>query len=320
MNILNSSRRMLGLASLLALATGCTTIGGSMRGDFACRAPKGNCAPMSAIDARAIAHMADTDDRPADLGVVPVAPVGAMSSVNASVALRTGERTLTILLPAHVDGDGVLHDAATVHAVVEAPRWTVAARTNLPDLARSFAPSSLRAGLAEAIAPATEGPGSSPARVPHPLNGVDAASPLPPGFMPSPSALAAARKGHRITRPGLLPPLLPKERADEGRILLGTNAPKLADEKALAAARVTADVVLGVRLERPVADYNARRISVLPLAYGGGLRWIDPAGYAVAQSDLPEGWDDQSSRFRFELAIDTRTVTGEAYQPHRLVL
>ena len=196
MNILKSSPpNARFLSSLLALATGCTTIGGSVRGDFACRAPKGGCAPMSAIDAGAVAHMADADDRRADLAIVPTAPVAAASASNPTVALRTGERTLTILLPAHVDGDGVLHDAATVHAVVEAPRWTMAARTNSPDLARGFAPSSLRAGLAEAIAPATEGPGSSPARVPHPLIGVDAASPLPPGLMPSPSALAAARKG-----------------------------------------------------------------------------------------------------------------------------
>ena len=238
MNILNSSTRLLGLSSLLALATGCTTIGGSVRGDFACRAPKGDCAPMSAIDARAVAHMADAEGRTADLAIVPAAPVAAASASNPTVALRTGERTLTILLPAHVDSDGVLHDAATVHAVVEAPRWTLAARTNSPDLVRGFAPSSLRAGLAEAIAPATEGPGSSPARVPHPLNGVDAASPLPPGLLPSPSALAAARKGHRIQRPGLLPPLLPKERAGEGRILLGADAAKPADDKALAAARV----------------------------------------------------------------------------------
>lgn len=82
--------------------------------------------------------------------------------------------------------------------------------------------------------------------------------------------------------------------------------------------RAAADIVLGVRLERPAADYLARRISVLPLNHDGGLRWIDPAGYAVAQSDLPQGWDDQPSRFRFELAVDTRTVTGEPYQPHRL--
>ena len=78
-----------------------------------------------------------------------------------------------------------------------------------------------------------------------------------------------------------------------------------------------ADMVVGVRLERPAASYNARRISVFPLAHDSGLRWIDPAGYAVAQSDLPKRWDDQSSRFRFELAVDTQTVTGEVYQPHR---
>jgi len=239
MNIRNRSGRTLGLISLLALASGCTTLGGSVRGDFACRAPKGDCSPMSAIDARAVAHIADGADQPAGLEAVVVHSMAAPSASTTRTALRTGERTLTILLPAHVDGDGVLHEAATVHAVVEAPRWTLAARTNSPDLARSFAPSSLRAGLAEATAPATEGPGSSPARVPHPLVGVDAASPLPPELMPSPSALAAARKGYRIQRPVDLPQS-PKVNADESRLRSATNMPKLDDDRAAAASRLRA--------------------------------------------------------------------------------
>jgi hypothetical protein len=79
----------------------------------------------------------------------------------------------------------------------------------------------------------------------------------------------------------------------------------------------TRDISLDVRLERPAPDYRGRHLSVLPVPNDAGLIWIDPAGYTVARCERPADWDDQSSRYRFELSIDMRKVTGEAYLPHR---
>ncbi len=81
--------------------------------------------------------------------------------------------------------------------------------------------------------------------------------------------------------------------------------------------RTPRNISLDVRLERPAGDYLSRQLSVLPLASEDGLSWIDPAGYAVAYCERPADWDDQPSRFRFELSVDRRQVTGEPYLPHR---
>ncbi len=201
------------IAALLS-STACTTLGGNVSGDFACRAPGGSCSPMSAIDARAVESVLRADDAAADrrnsLRPQPFRPLQASGPVG-----RTGERTLRIVFPAHVDRAGVLHDEATAHVVVEDAAWTVApptgaramipgpaAATPDPEISRSPAPSSLREAIAGASAPAIEGLESLPAQAPHPIIGVDA--PPQPGVVPGPTpeALAAARAGRRIARPG----------------------------------------------------------------------------------------------------------------------
>ena len=75
-------------------------------------------------------------------------------------------------------------------------------------------------------------------------------------------------------------------------------------------------ISLDVRLERPARDYLVRQLNVLPLEREDALIWIDPAGYAVAYCDRPPDWENQPSHYRFELAVDRRKVTGEAYLPH----
>ncbi|WP_256926630.1 hypothetical protein [Sphingomonas sp. TZW2008] len=97
------------LAGASALG-GCTTLGGTVKGDFTCRAPAGTCAPMTRIDAAAIGQVAEQGADPAAGPERQLPRTGR----GGSVAVRTGERMLSILLPAHVDEAGVLHDAATV--------------------------------------------------------------------------------------------------------------------------------------------------------------------------------------------------------------
>jgi conjugal transfer pilus assembly protein TraV len=182
-------------------ASGCTTLGGTVKGDFTCRAPAGTCAPMTKIDAAAIGSV---DEEGASAPTVGPRRQGARGN-GGSVAVRTGERMLTILLPAHVDEAGVLHDAATVHAVVEQPAWTfasVAEPTSIPEFSRSPAPSSLREAVAGASAPVIEGLESPPAQAPQPFSATASTARIPDPAAPSAAAIAAARAGHRIgTKP-----------------------------------------------------------------------------------------------------------------------
>lgn len=171
--------RLPAIAAILALA-GCTSLGGTVRGDFTCRAAQGTCAPLSVNDAGALAVM--TQDRPGSSGRDQAAANGAT---------RTGERLLSVMLPAHVDADGVLHDAATVHVVVEPSHWqpigAVGDRHPATLSARSLPPS-LREVITGAPAPVMEGLERLPSRAPQSL--------------PSAAALDAARAGHRIRQPG----------------------------------------------------------------------------------------------------------------------
>jgi len=77
------------------------------------------------------------------------------------------------------------------------------------------------------------------------------------------------------------------------------------------------DIVLDAVLERPAGVYLSPTLTVFAVEAKTNLIWIDPAGYVVARSELPEGWRDRSSRYSFELSVRTRTVTGIVYLPHR---
>lgn len=84
------------LTSLALTIGGCTTLGGNVKGDFACRAPEGSCAPTSAIDEQATAAMQ---------------PQGA----NASPSPPANGRTLRVVLAAWRDANGREHEARVVH-------------------------------------------------------------------------------------------------------------------------------------------------------------------------------------------------------------
>ena len=84
------SARLMKLGTLASLALtigGCTTLGGNVKGDFACRAPTSSCAPTSAIDEQATNAMQ---------------PQGA----NAPSLSPANGRTLRVVLAAWRDANG----------------------------------------------------------------------------------------------------------------------------------------------------------------------------------------------------------------------
>lgn len=183
-----------------AAISGCTTLGGNVKGSFACRAPDGMCAPTSKIDDQALAMIGggDADAMPAtvinpyerpDPRFVPTA--GASPS-------RSNERVLRIVFPAHVDRLGRFREASAIHAVVERGSWVTPAQSacaaipsrqlamvdNVPSLAE------LAAASPEAVFPQS------------PVEAVPAAYVAPTeltGSVPDLATVSAARrKGHAV--------------------------------------------------------------------------------------------------------------------------
>lgn len=257
------------LAALLA-NTGCATLGGNVSGDFACRAPDGTCSPMSAIDARAVQTMVGSDDADRE----PRARQQPFRSTQGSGPVgRTGERTLRVVFPAHVDRAGVLHDEATAHVVVEDAAWTVtpvgsangaasgeATATPNFEISRSSAPSSLREVIAGASAPVIEGLESLPAQAPHPITAVGA---LPrTGIIAGPTseALAAAKAGRRIARPATIDlSKVPLERSQTLPVI-GSMRPGAASTKSKPSAGIAGAISAGrVRaLAKPAMEQLGR--------------------------------------------------------------
>ena len=96
--------RASGLA-LLVLTGGCSTLGGNVSGDFACRAPEGSCAPTTLIDAAATGI-----DAQQSAGTAPTAtPASA------------GGQSLRIVLAAHRDEAGRTHEARVIHVNLPEP-------------------------------------------------------------------------------------------------------------------------------------------------------------------------------------------------------
>jgi conjugal transfer pilus assembly protein TraV len=115
------------------MMTGCTTLGGNVKGSFSCVAPDGICAPSSVIDDRALALISGGDG---DRLITPAGPYTAPRSEGrgfdtAAVApSRSQERVLRIIFPAQIDAAGRLHEQTAVHAVVERGDWQQALAGN----------------------------------------------------------------------------------------------------------------------------------------------------------------------------------------------
>jgi conjugal transfer pilus assembly protein TraV len=115
------------------MMTGCTTLGGNVKGSFSCVAPDGICAPSSVIDDRALALISGQDG---DRMITPAGPYTAPRSEGrgfdtaAATPARSQERVLRIIFPAQIDAAGRLHEQTAVHAVVERGEWQRALASN----------------------------------------------------------------------------------------------------------------------------------------------------------------------------------------------
>lgn len=128
-------RGRIGLAGLLlasASLSGCMSLGGNVKGDFACRAPDGICAPSGNIDDRALAMISgeEGDRMIAPAGPYVEPPVEGRGYQKAASPVRTRERVLRIVFPAQIDASGRLHEQSAVHAVVERGEWAEALAGN----------------------------------------------------------------------------------------------------------------------------------------------------------------------------------------------
>jgi conjugal transfer pilus assembly protein TraV len=121
---------------VLPLLGGCATFGSNIAGDFACRAgskaSQTDCPPARVIDAKAIADLSDDET---------FVPKAVRKAALPGDTRRTDERILRVVIPAHVDEEGLLREEAVVWIVAEPPEW--AARLRRP--ARSGSKSALRA-------------------------------------------------------------------------------------------------------------------------------------------------------------------------------
>lgn len=96
----------------------CATLGTHVKGNFACQAPGGTCAPTSVIDDQALQQLVGDP-----VGATPagpyVAPPAARSPV---IAARAGvDKVLRVVFPAYTDRQGRLHEASAIQAVVRVP-------------------------------------------------------------------------------------------------------------------------------------------------------------------------------------------------------
>jgi len=121
-----------GLLAGTAGLSGCTSLGGNVKGDFTCKAPDGICAPSSMIDDRALAMISreDGDRLIQPAGPYAEPPTEGRGYQNVAAPARTRERVLRIVFPAQIDVAGRLHEQSAVHAVVEQGEWSQALAGN----------------------------------------------------------------------------------------------------------------------------------------------------------------------------------------------
>ena len=170
MRRLSPIRTTLVCAALIA-ASGCATLGGNVKGNFACRAPEGTCAPTSQIDQAAIAG-------------------ASLESRQAVIAgHRDSTRSLRIVIAGYRDADGRSHEPRVVHAVLPEPAWVDRREPQdrgsiARDLARTLARSTEDHSSAPAEPARTSSESLDPSLLPDVLVSPSQPVPAEPGSLP----------------------------------------------------------------------------------------------------------------------------------------
>ena len=203
------------LAIAAAGLAGCTTMGGNVKGSFACSAPAGVCAPTSKIDDQALAMISGAEASPSGLIYPDVQAAPSIIPASGSGRLtRSTEKVLRIVFPAHVDRLGFYREASAVHAVVERGEWIAApgGGSDNPLAMKATDAGGVPLPLVSAVAVADEGatlvglaagspevtfPDATPA--PESVTLVQAL-PAPDAHAPSAAVVAAARRVGRRQR------------------------------------------------------------------------------------------------------------------------
>jgi conjugal transfer pilus assembly protein TraV len=107
----------------------------TVSGSWKCETGQGTCAPVSSIDEGALAKtgMSSSASPMSKSLAAPVARQPLLTPFTGDAPpARSNERTLRIVFPSHIDAQGIFHEPAAVHAVVESPAWIPSSRASAP--------------------------------------------------------------------------------------------------------------------------------------------------------------------------------------------
>ncbi len=198
--------RAAGVAAIGLAATqlaACTSLwGGNIKGNFACSAPGGTCAPSTVIDDQAVAVIQNARPMVPASGPYFQPPArasgqsarlvpsgsGRIAAASTGVAHRE-RRVLKVVFPSYVDGAGNFHEPRVVHTVADAGGWMQLSGATGPG---GTAPDTA-ASLANPQLSATRDPLPDAGKEPSPVALGASQNLAPSGAMPDPKVVAEAR-------------------------------------------------------------------------------------------------------------------------------
>ena len=198
--------RAAGVAAIGLAATqlaACTSLwGGNIKGNFACSAPGGTCAPSTVIDDQAVAVIQNARPMVPASGPYFQPPArasgqsarlvpsgsGRIAAASTGVAHRE-RRVIKVVFPSYVDGAGNFHEPRVVHTVADAGGWMQLSGATGPG---GTAPDTA-ASLANPQLSATRDPLPDAGKEPSPVALGASQNLAPSGAMPDPKVVAEAR-------------------------------------------------------------------------------------------------------------------------------